>query len=314
MQPTILEQIKLGYSESRFNDRSIYFSHFNLVDLEKIRENYDSYLQECISNGVPTESEKLAEAEECGIWTEADESKISEIQERITNIKLSRSRVFLKKQIALADEKIKKNEEELKPLLQKRQFLLFNSAEYFAQKWNNEYYLFLSCRADQECRIPFFDQETFEELDDGQLEELGTAFNSSIGRITIDKIKKIAINPLFLNMYMLCDSVVDLFGGNIIDMTFFQSQLIRFAKEFKGIFEAFPNIPERVQSDPDQLIEWAIAQANFRKTGKSANSIVGMTNEDRANLGVEKPRVSPLAELRKKGQMNLTESAQFFGK
>src|SRR5690606_1067874 len=200
-----------------------------------------------------------------------------------------------------------------KPLVDKKQILLFASAEYYARKWNNEYYLYLSCRTSEDCKKLFFEEQEFEELSDEELNKLSQVFGETLGEITIDEIKKTAINPLFLNLYALCDSVVDLLGGRVIDMTFFQSQLVRYAKEFKNIFETFPNVPERVQDKPDELIEWALAQANFRNTGKNPNSIVGMTAQDRENLGV-KGGGSALQELRKKGTMTAEESAKFFQK
>src|SRR5690606_31539382 len=159
---------KQGYSRGTFCHSPIFFKHFDLIDLERIRRNYEQNLAQCIADEIPTEEQRLRLAEEEGYWSEADELKILDLHEQIKNIRLSKARVFLQKQIAVADERIKKCEDQLKPLVDKKQILLFASAEYYARKWNNEYYLYLSCRTSEDCKKLFFEEQEFEELSDDE--------------------------------------------------------------------------------------------------------------------------------------------------
>lgn len=282
MKKTILEQVKLGYSESSFHSRDLFFKHFSILDIEAIREHYEDTLERLLKEGLPSDEDKIKEAQERGLWSESHKTQVSELTHKIKGMNTTLQKAFIPKQVDTLKSRISEAEKELKSLIDQKESLKLGSAESFARRASNEYYLFFSSR-DKDGE-PFFDQEEFDDLEDSDIIELTLSYNASVGLITPDKLKRIAISPFFVNMFGVCDNSADLFGGTIIDMTCFQTQLIGYAKQFKHVFQNFQDIPPDIQEDPDKLMEWAVMKSNASKP-KPKSSIFDQVRNSKKSLG-----------------------------
>ena len=74
----IFKDICAGFSIIETPFGKAYVKHINFIEQSYIDENRKKHLEYAKSNGLPTVKEALANLEEEGFWTKADESKIAQ--------------------------------------------------------------------------------------------------------------------------------------------------------------------------------------------------------------------------------------------
>ena len=182
---------------------------------------------------------------------------------------------------------------ELDKILQEREELLLGTCEKYASNKLNNFVLYRSLFQEKDCITPYFSEEEFDELTPGELVRWLSFYSGAIEDLTVSNIKDLAVSGSFSNYFNICaDNASDFFPKQIYEWTFFQVNLINYAKVFKNIFENMRDIPEHIKEDPDALMEYATqeskrAQYQQNSDGKDAYSVVGATKEDMQKMGVK---------------------------
>lgn len=128
---------------------TFYIKHIDVFDSEDIDEKNEEYFVYAKDKGLPTEKEKLKQLEEDGIWGKEKQKEIDDLVDYIKRLKINKSKFFLKAQIDSVAEQIKNEEENLHKILSEKIENVGLTAENFAAKKINEYYIFKTLYKDK---------------------------------------------------------------------------------------------------------------------------------------------------------------------
>lgn len=302
-----------GYSLYNDNKRFFFIKHFDLKDLNLVNKKRIQVESKASKLGLLDEEAQLKNLIEKDSWTKDKEDQIFRSKEYIKDLKYTKSKLIITKDLDNINKQIKEEEEKINEIIKEREELLGTTLESYTDKKINEYYVYISLYKDEGLKEKYFTEKEFEELEYLELFELYTKYNIGLSNLTNANIKKIALSGFFLNVYYLCnDDPFSFFGKPIIDLTFNQAELFSYGKYFKGIMtNSATKPPDNVINDPDAFIDWYEGSKNANATinkNKSKNqdvlgsSIIGASEKDLKRIGMEnKDGISLVKEAEKKG-------------
>jgi hypothetical protein len=303
---TVIKNRHLGENE-------FYIKHLNLFDNIQTDKNYNEALEKAKKKNLPTERDQKKYLEEEGLWTKENEREVAELGPYISNLKVTKSKLFLLSQVKPIKKDIEEAERKLESLILERSELMGFTAERYAHKKSNEMYIQYAVYKDKEFKELALDDEKFNHLSDEQLSELTTDYNKATLYVTLDNLKRISLSPFFGNYFYLCDDNPQIFYGKpVINLTFFQAELFAYGRYFKSLAQdSKASPPDDISNDPDKLIEFyemrknadEVMQKIDEKAGdkSGATSLVGATKEDLKAIGVNSagPQTVNLSKLAK---------------
>ena len=257
------------------------------------------YLEKAKKEGLPTTKEKEDFLVEEGTWANEEKRKVSELEGYIENLKRTQSKLVLKKQIDSISDDIKKAEEELSELIEKKLSLIGLTAEVYSNKKVNEYYIFQTVFKDPKLENPLFSDEEFDELSEEALGSVVVIYNDRMDRFADVNLKRLAVSGFYLNSFYLCkDNPFIFYGKPVVGLTYTQTELFSFGRYFKSIITELKHPPTEEQlDDPDKLIELFNVSKNAEKVlsegkatagkDKVVSTIVGATKEDLDRMGAQ---------------------------
>jgi hypothetical protein len=285
--------ISKGFSVGKFDGKEIKIKHLNLEDQAKIDTFRQEYYDYAVKRGIPKEEDRLRVLDKQGFWTKTDEDKIFYSKDFITRLNATLNKIAVPSQRKALEDQIRDEQKKLNDLQEEKYGFVGKTAEIYANKRLNEYFIFYSMRKG-DLNEMLFDEGDFDELEEYQLNELTHCFNTSVGNIDGLAIKKIALQPFFQNLFYLTDSIQEFWGKRILDLTIFQSDLSYWGKTFKNMINNSENrIPAEILSDPEKLISFMNlnneAQKNLTNTQGELGAVsqVGATNEDYEKMGMK---------------------------
>ena len=251
----IYADILLGYSSGLLHNSRVFIRHFNAINQGEIDERYLELLKES-SKDLVTEKEKLAELEKTGQWTPADDSWIFEWRDYVERLCKTRDHPLNAHMRAQTIQTIEDEQKKIDEKIQLKNNLLGATAESWASRRINEFYVYLSLYKDNNFTEPYLDREEFNELDDKALETIVLFYNSIIGELNNSNIKKVAISGSFQSSFGLIeDYIFSFFGRPISLLTFHQTELAIYGRYFKHLLSE-KDVPSAARTDPDLLINW----------------------------------------------------------
>lgn len=298
-----------SYSISKSSFGELYIKHLNNLDLSDISYYSDLYLEETKSRGISTFDEKLKYLIDNNFWKQEEEDKLKSNKSLLYTYEQNKSNQHLKSRRDTWINEIDKLEKEIKELEYKREYLLGDYAEKFANKKNNELHILYSFYKDRELKSRLFSKDEFNELEGEKLKELYEVFGGYISNFNTEIFKKISLSSFFLNLFYLSpENIYQFYGKPVIELSFYQIELWSWACKFKNDLSNFPHISPEIMSDPDKLIEYVELNGNYKKNfgdkGQDcdAMTIPGATKKDLELLGIKATGNDKLSEeLKKKG-------------
>jgi hypothetical protein len=313
----VLSHITKGYSLVSLGGESAYVKHFGNEDqyaLEHFRENVFKKAREM---GLPTEEETLKLMMDEDIWTVEDEARYKEVQDQIESLEETKKNLIIPSQRERITNEINEHRTELGEIITKRQSLLAETCESYAQNKTNDYSIYLSFYKDETSGEKFFSEEEYSELTKKELSEWFGAYNEAIEHLSVDNIKHLAINNVFSMYYNILGSasLYKFFDKPIYKLSFYQLNLLNYAKILHSILENIEKIPEGIKNNPDELISFAESKGRNKNTveksqDKQGFSVVGATRKDMEEMGVaSEADVSPfeLAGLNPDGTLTMED-------
>jgi hypothetical protein len=288
----------------------IFIKHPNHADSATVDGKTEYYLQKAKDRKLPTLAEKEEYLEQEGLWTKKDDKKLNELESYVKNLRLTKSKTLLRADREVIQKSIEENEIKIIELRRTKFDAIGFTAETYAGKKANEYFMYNSIYRDESLTAHFFTHEEFTELDDIELSAVVLKYNASQNEFNSDNMKRIAVSPFFTNLFYLCeDRSIDFYGKPVVELTFNQAELFSYGRYFKHIFsEHRANIPQHLHENPDGLIDWFERNKNAEKIMKSdkqdiggASTIVGATEEDLSDLGYKHNVINLSKEAAKKG-------------
>jgi hypothetical protein len=314
-----LSDIINGHSVVKNNGATAYVKHFGNEDQEELEGHYDRIYNKAKASGLPTEKEAFDFLKEQDMWTAKDESDHSSNKKYIEGLNETKKNLIIPSQIKQIEEDLKEAQAKLDAKDKERNELLAETCESYARNKSNDYSIYLSFYADKKCSKTFFSKEEFEELTKQELTQWFMHYVETTSSLSIENIKYLAISSVFTMYYNILGSkqLFRFFNKPIYKYSFYQLNLLNYAKVLNSILENVEKIPESVKKHPDQLIDFAEAKSRnkdvvAKSQDKQGFSVVGASKEDMGEMGVsDELSVSPFQLAKEKGSLTIEDFQNF---
>jgi len=298
----VFADVLRGYTAIRsesLGDEELYIKHLNLFDNIQTDRNYSEALERAKKKSLPTEEDQKEYLEEEGLWTKENEQEVAGLKPYISNLRTTKSKLFLLSQIDPIKKEIEESGRKLESMILERAELMGFTAEKYALKRSNEMYIQSAVYKDKDFKELVLDDEKFNEMTDDQLARVTSDYNKATLHVTLDNLKKISLSPFFGNYFYLCDDNPQIFYGKaVIELSFFQAELFAFGRYFKSLAQdSKVSPPDDIRHDADKLMDFyemrrnaddALDKINEKSGGRSgATSLVGATKDDLKAIGID---------------------------
>ena len=279
-----------GYSYSKQFD--LYIKHFNDNDISQVEYELDEYSDKAKKNGLLSESDKIEECIKNNNWTREEEAEFISAQKFIENQKQLKTKVGAKEK-HLYTKNINEAQEKLNKIENRRKSILGVTLEDHLIRKHSDLNIFYSFYTDKECVKQYFDEESFEYIDQQDLNNLIMEYNLIFQNFGHKNIERIATQPYFLNKYFL--SLGDpriFFDKTVLELTTFQSELLSQGKMYKNLLENDKDgntPPATWYEDPDKLVNWYMGRA--KRGGMAQNAADEKAGDENWVGGTSQPNL-----------------------
>jgi hypothetical protein len=303
-------KICLGYERLSINGVECFLKHHHYFDRSLLKKKYKEGILIAEKNGIRTEKDYLDFYIEKGWWSQSKEDEIRTLSAFVENLKKSKEKLLLPSQKESVAKTIKEEEGKLFSILSEKKSIIPMTAEQYADKYYNKFYLYYSLYQDELFKKPFAPNENYfvEDLDDTSYDFIwGEVFNV-IELFKTENIKYVAASGFFQNLLLLGGkemSAFDFYGKPVVSLSINQADLFSYGTSYRrAINNATEVIPDYILSDPLNLIGWCEGGSSSSSRAKSLmdrtpnknktkgersgriTSIVGASSTDYKKLGV----------------------------
>jgi hypothetical protein len=312
----VFSEICCGYSEAELDGEYVYIKHFNTKDYSELNQKEVFFLKKAKSRGLISEKEALKDAIDDGLWSENDDNEIDQLTIYIENLEKTKNNLFLKSEKANHEITLKEEREKLAKKISIKENITRNTADSYARKQLNDFYIFNSFYKSKDLSENLYKQSDYDELSYEELGNLIILNNKYQTDLSEKSIKQCVLQDFFHAYMFIAESPMEFYGKPIVDLSSYQLTLLMYSKIFKNIFDNVDNIPDKLRKDPDGLMEFASSSKerdkmkdNLSKDGSS--TVFGATQEDYENMGVDQNLVKGKsiheAAKRKGGTLNMED-------
>lgn len=314
-----LSEIIDGYSCFEYQGSTVYIKHFGNKEQSDLEKQYQEVFDKAKKQGLQTEEEALEMLKEQDLWSEEEENKLIDQKKYIDNLKDTKEGLIIPSQIETIQKDIDEAESKYQEENFRRQSLLSETCEGYAKKKSNDYSLYLSFFNSPDLSQKFLIQEDFDMLSKKELNELLEEYVIATKHLSIRNIKYLAINNIFNIYYNIlgAKNIYKFFNKPIYECTFYQLNLLNYAKILNSIIENSEKMPDIVKKDPDKILDFMENQKRSkdiasRTADKQGASVVGATKKDMKDMGVsDELAVSPFELAKKKGSLTIEDFQNF---
>jgi len=302
---------------------TVYLKHFGQLETKSLLSKKEEFIKEAESKGILSKQESLDILIKDEMWSLEKENLINEKVEFIKGLKKSLSKVKLPSQAEQQKKLIHLEEEKLEKLEKDKKELIGISSEEYAEKKLNRLFFDNICFLDRDFKKPFIDELDFSDF---QLEvELNTIQSDFFKKFSDMNISKAVLSESYSPYFGFSESVIDVFGKSLKDMTAYQIKMATFARSFLMVFKnATKEIPDYVARDPEALLSWNQSQKenagknqvnNSSGNEDSAQAVFGATKDDIKKIKSEDETAVTLDTAIKKhgGNLNMQQLMEMHG-
>lgn len=270
----IFEDISKGYSEYIIDKYGpIYLKHLTQSESLKIRDNYDSFVSEAISNGILSEEEQVKLAYNYGWWSAAKEDQIQAIVSTIKRLNITRSKLIYESDRKRIDEQINSENDKLKKLKNERSSFIVMTAEEWATRRTSDYFIKNFVFKSHYLNELFFNTELDDE-DEAVVDWVTYYYFKYLSDFSSKIIKSVAISHHFQNILYIGNTAIDVFGKCVIELTKNQHELLIWGKYYQNIIKnSDTEIPDSIYEDPEKLDQWLESVRNKKRVESKAGSL-----------------------------------------
>lgn len=324
----IFFSIVRGFSEFYWEKNHFFIKHLNFLDSAAIESKKQNYLDNLKSRGIVSYQEKLDYLISKNFWSKEKDNKIEEIKSFLVNLHHTKKKYAAKKDKLLVQKDIDNYSGQLFDLTLEKNKLMGITAENQAEKKSNEFYIFDSLYKSTDLKEKFYTEKEFDELEEKDILELTKLYNDKMSIFSDINLKKISLMPNFFNIFVLSnDNFVNLFGRPLIEMTFYQIEIIQNARNYHNLLKnSEMQPPPEVLSDYEKLVDWfevkdnkdKLIKENLQDTDQNieigGGSVVGMDKKEMEEVGMDLTLNKKLnEELAKKGQLDYNDFIKLHG-
>jgi hypothetical protein len=293
----LFQKIRLGFSETEVGGKPCSVRHANTPDIEKLNYYYQSFFEKSKNMGVMEEKELLELLDKEEVWTKKDADELFKKENELKNLKKTISNLLLEAEKKPIQKRIDEIDEEISGVIDKRDSLLKNTAEKYADRKSNEMFVRHCLFKDKELKEEFYTSEEFDEIDSQDLSDLYTTYNKTLKDFSEKNLKQISISSFFFSIFNLfSDDLTGFFKIHPMELSFYQINLLNYAKMFNKIFENH-EIPENIRNDADAILKHIEDVKNKKKRAEEVSqkaqssdgfSFAKAKAKDLENMGIDK--------------------------
>jgi len=267
---------------SYYENKDLFFKHPTNLDISYADKKYIEYYNQSLKNGILNNKQRIDLLLAEKIWDEEKDKKIENLKFELNSLKQTKSKLFLSKQIREINDKIFSLEKEYNKLRTDKEELIGETAETYAIKKSNAYFILSLFYKDKKFKNCIIDKKNTDDLSLEDEEEIIIYYNLTSRKFN-KNLKKIAALPSLINaIFLFEDGVIDFFGKEVLKLTIYQSEVLSKLKNYKNILIKTNNFPtEDLYEDFDQLVSWY----------ESAGSNINAENKDNKALSKQKENV-----------------------
>jgi len=291
----ILKGYGACYGSKEFD--TFYVKHLDMSSSSDIDTTYQKCYEKAKGEGLPTEKDQLEYLNEEKIWTKEEEMGLQNQESLVEGLKASKSKVYLQSQIDYFAKEIEKEQGKLEDIKAEKSEYLGFTAESYANKKINEFYIYTTIYKDADLKERFFSREEFEYINFEKFAGLVNAYNETTKYFNSVNLKRVSLSTFFLNYFYLCDdNPMTFYGKAVVELSYHQVELFGYARHFKSLLSDMKTSPpSEYYDDPDKLMEFVDAGKNAEKMLEKAEkndkahgamSVVGATKEDLRRMGL----------------------------
>lgn len=315
----VFSDITHGFSSFSDEGKIAYVKHFQSEDQKDLESYYQKVFDKAKKHGLPTEEEAFNLLREQDLWTDKDESDYQSNIKYLETLNETKKNLIIPSQINQIDEDIKETQEKVNQQESERKGLLSETCENYARNKSNHYSIYLSFYADKDCSEKLFTKEQYEELSKEQLNNWFLKYLNETKHLSIENIKYLSISEIFSMYYNILGGkqLFRFFEKPIYEYTFYQLNLLNYAKVLHSILENVEKIPENIKKDPDKLLAFAEAKNRNKdivekSQDKQGFSVMGASKHDMDEIGVsDELSVSPFQLAKEKGSLTIEDFQNF---
>ena len=292
----LYSKICAGYEKLIIDNKECYFKHHLYLDRVKLKDKYNLGISIARDNGIKTEKEYLEFYIDKGWWSKSKEDEIRTLSSFVESLKKSKEKLILPSQKEQVARTIIEEQEKLNLVLAERRTIIPMTAEEYADKYYNKFYLYCSLFKDQDFLNPFVENpDYFLEIDEDTYNDIWSKVLDVISFLKLENIKYLAATGFFQNLLMLCGkemSAFDFYGKPVVSLTVNQADLFSYASSYRrSINNATEQIPDYILSNPESLIEWC--EGGSGSTAR-AKQILDRTPNKNKTKGERSGRISSI--------------------
>ena len=258
-------------------DNAIYIKHLRDVDYSLFERRKEFYKKRAISKGLKTEEQHLEILHDTKHWSKEEEAQYQNTLIEISNLKKTRSQVFLEAQRKRIEDRIKEKEDYLFKFSKYRNDVKVETVEQYAIAKMNDYMMTFCFYKDIELKNPYFSEDSYSNLELEEIQKYSLAYFEALRPLSEKNICRVGHSSIFLNNYLLSKGIpYHFFGKKIIDLTSYQASLCTYGNNCKSTLEYAENSMPSIE-DIDEIIEWfkrerSIIDKKFNSNSKKSNN------------------------------------------
>ena len=262
-------QILEGYTPATLQGESVWIKHFGIHEQTDVDRHYQGIYDEVREKGLPTEEESLAKLKEDGYWSDEEDAEIAQVKKVIEGLYSNKVKALNKGMETIIEQTIEEREKFLHEKEEKKNSLLHDTCEEFAEKRTNDWVVKLAFHKNKEGERCYSDEE-FDNLSRGEIVELVMLYNECTQTLTNETVKEIASQDFFTSYYTLVqDSPATFFDKPVHEFTFYQVNLLSYARIVSSILKNF-DPPDKIKNDTKALLAFASTESKKRKKEQRA--------------------------------------------
>ena len=279
-----------GYSVTSYQDKPLYIrhlGHFHHLSYDDLQARFE---KDAVAKGAKTEAQRLIDLRARGQWSDQKEKDIEVQKDAIIRFEEGKKTVSQPSVLRSYDQQIADERAKLTKLVTEKHELLGMTAEAYAQRMLNDYYIVTNLFSDRDLTQLVFTTDSFDTFPDSVVEEILDIYNKAIDNCSDYNLRRLAVQDFFTSYYGLAgDDIKAFFGRSICDMTYYQIRLANIARYFKSIMEQsdLGRMDPAVRYDPEAIERMYTAQKNASAMASEGKVPANLSQQDIKELNLQ---------------------------
>jgi len=248
------DDLRIAYSDILYGwtyseTYKCYVKHLTDKDYSDLVRQKNTFFNEKVRDGVPTEKQKIEEALLVGSWTEADEDELLSYELQISDNTKRLDKLIVQGQREALEAILNEIREKLSAKKAEKYKYTTPNANFYALKYFTEILPWNSFFKDRDFNERLYTKEEFDNLEEEDISILNYELNYINSKYNDEVIRKLSVLPMVINPMTYCKkNIYNFLGKPIVEYTQFQMELL--ARTMRNI-----NILENAEKDPPLINE-----------------------------------------------------------